>query len=142
MRILESAAKHGKLPYCRLYEKHFPSGEADGFIDLGQGALLAVGLCSRSEPQNFPVQTRGLMKKLIMTLALVLATGTAYGYECKVCHSKNPAMVRMHKALQGRNCFDCHKMGEKLMGKGIPKDKAAQIKRRESEQICFECHKK
>lgn len=48
----------------------------------------------------------------------------------------------MHKALKGRNCFDCHRMGEKLMGKGVPKDKAAQIKRRETEEICFECHKK
>ncbi|GAW68422.1 cytochrome C [Geoanaerobacter pelophilus] len=80
------------------------------------------------------------MKKLIPALALLLMASGAYGFECKVCHSKNPAMVRMHKALQGRNCFDCHRMGEKLMGKGIPKDKAAQIKRRESEQICFECH--
>lgn len=82
------------------------------------------------------------MKTLIPMLALLFAAGQVHGFECKVCHSKNPAMVRMHKELQGRNCFDCHRMGEKLMGKGIPKDKAAQIKRRESEQICFECHKK
>ena len=82
------------------------------------------------------------MRILIPTIALLLAAPTAFAYECKVCHSKNPAMVRMHKELQGRNCFSCHKMGEKLMGKGIPKDKAAQVQRREAEPICFECHKK
>lgn len=82
------------------------------------------------------------MKILIPAVALLLAANAASAFECKVCHSKNPAMVRMHKALQGRNCFDCHKMGEKLMGKGIPKDKSAQIKRRESDPICFECHKR
>ncbi|QWV93255.1 cytochrome c3 family protein [Geomonas oryzisoli] len=82
------------------------------------------------------------MKKTLLVLSLLLAAPAAYGFECNVCHSKNPAMVKMHKALKGRNCFDCHKMGEKLMGKGIPKDKAAQIKRRETEEICFECHKK
>lgn len=80
------------------------------------------------------------MNKLIPALALVFVAQAAHGFECKVCHSKNPAMVRMHKALQGRNCFDCHRVGEKLMGKGIPKDKAAQVKRRESEETCFECH--
>lgn len=82
------------------------------------------------------------MKILLPAIALLLVAGAASAFECKVCHSKNPAMVRMHKALQGRNCFDCHKMGQKLMGKGIPKDKAAQMKRRETEPICFECHKK
>lgn len=82
------------------------------------------------------------MMKLIPALVLLLAAHSAYGFECKVCHSKNPAMVLMHKELQGRNCFDCHRVGEKLMGKGIPKDRAAQIKRRESEAICFECHRK
>lgn len=82
------------------------------------------------------------MKRLILALVLLLAAQVAYGFECNVCHSKNPAMVKMHKALKGRNCFDCHRMGEKLMGKGIPKDKAAQLKRRETEEICFECHKK
>jgi hypothetical protein len=82
------------------------------------------------------------MKILLPALALFLLAQSALAFECNECHSKNPAMVRMHEALKGRWCFDCHRMGEKLMGKGVPKDKAAQIKRRESEQICFECHKK
>ena len=82
------------------------------------------------------------MKKLILPLTLLFAAQTAYGFECNECHSKNPAMVRMHKALQGRNCFDCHKIGEKLMGKAVPKDKATQIKRSLTDPLCVECHKK
>jgi len=27
---------------------------------------------------------------------------------CTVCHSKNPKMVRMHTALQYKDCFKCH----------------------------------
>jgi formate-dependent nitrite reductase cytochrome c552 subunit len=73
--------------------------------------------------------------------ALFLSYGTAQAFECKVCHSKNPAMVRMHKAVQGRGCFDCHKVGEKLMGKGQPKDPASLVKRRVADPLCVECHK-
>ena len=79
---------------------------------------------------------------LVMALLLCAQGAYAFSFECHECHSKNPAMVKMHKALEGRNCFDCHRMGEKLMGKAVPKDKAAQIKRRETEPICQECHKK
>lgn len=82
------------------------------------------------------------MKKPITCAILLLTAQTAFGFQCNECHSKNPALVRMHKALQGRGCFDCHKMGEKLMGKGIPKDKAAQVRRRATDPLCFECHEK
>jgi hypothetical protein len=69
-------------------------------------------------------------------------TTTASAMECNVCHSKNPAMVSMHKATQskGISCFDCHRIGEKLMGKGQPKDKVSQLKRRSTEEICKQCH--
>ncbi len=66
--------------------------------------------------------------------------GMACAFECKVCHSKNPAMVRMHRAVQGRGCFDCHIVGEKLMGKGQPKDRESLLKRRVSDLHCVECH--
>ena len=82
------------------------------------------------------------MKKAIPFIVLLLAAQTVQAFECNECHSKNPAMVRMHQAVQGRDCFACHKIGEKLMGKGIPKDKAAQMKRRESDPLCVECHQK
>lgn len=81
--------------------------------------------------------------KIALTAATLLMMATsAFAFQCNECHSKNPAMVKMHKALQGRNCFDCHKIGEKLMGKAVPKDKSSQIKRRESDPLCQECHKK
>ena len=82
------------------------------------------------------------MKRLVPAVLLLLVAQSSYGFQCNECHSKNPAMVRMHKALQGRNCFDCHQIGEKLMGKGIPKDKASQLQRQTTDPLCFECHKK
>lgn len=86
------------------------------------------------------------MRKFRLTSALLLCSFsffpcTAQAFECKVCHSKNPAMVQMHKAVQGRGCFDCHKVGEKLMGKGQPKDRESLLKRRVSDPLCVECHK-
>ena len=82
------------------------------------------------------------MKIVVPCIMFLLATQTVLAFQCNECHSKNPAMVRMHKALKGRDCFGCHKMGEKLMGKGIPKDKGAQVQRRVSDPLCVECHKK
>jgi len=82
------------------------------------------------------------MKKAVPVILFLLASQTAHAFQCNECHSKNPAMVRMHKAVQGRDCFACHKIGEKLMGKGIPKEKEAQMKRRESDPLCVECHQK
>ena len=82
------------------------------------------------------------MKTLIAAAAFLFIAQGAFGFQCNECHSKNPAMVRMHKALQGRDCFACHKIGEKLMGKGIPRDKVAQMSRRVSDPLCVECHKK
>jgi mono/diheme cytochrome c family protein len=51
-------------------------------------------------------------------------------------------MVAMHKALEGQNCFECHKVGEKLMGKGQPKDLNSLLKRRVSASECLPCHGK
>ncbi|GFO53556.1 hypothetical protein GMSM_05630 [Geomonas sp. Red276] len=82
------------------------------------------------------------MKKVLTLVALLLVSQSAYAFECHECHSKNPAMVKMHKALEGRNCFDCHKIGEKLMGKAVPKDKSAQLRRSQTDPMCVECHKK
>ena len=82
------------------------------------------------------------MKSLILTGAILFAAQTASGFQCNECHSKNPAMVRMHKALQGRNYFDCHQPGEKLMGKSVAKDKAAQLQRRKTDPLCVECHRR
>ncbi len=76
-----------------------------------------------------------------LLILLALTAPAARAFECNECHSKNPAMVKMHKALQGRGCFDCHKVGEKLMGKAQPKDRNSLLKRRVADPLCFECHK-
>ena len=70
----------------------------------------------------------------------LLSVPAAYAFQCNECHSKNPAMVRMHTAVQGRGCFGCHNIGENLMGKGLPKDLSLLMKRRATDQQCVECH--
>jgi hypothetical protein len=79
---------------------------------------------------------------LCTALAIILEGTVAAAFECKVCHSKNPKMVAMHKVLEGQNCFECHKVGEKLMGKGQPKDINSLLKRRATESECLPCHVK
>ncbi len=86
------------------------------------------------------------MKKLAvqagaLLIVVTLGAPAVHAFQCNECHSKNPAMVKMHKALQGRGCFDCHKVGEKLMGKAQPKDRDSLLKRRVTEPLCVECHK-
>jgi hypothetical protein len=75
-------------------------------------------------------------------LVLSLAGPAMAMFECTVCHSKNPAMVTMHRALQGQGCFGCHKPGEKLMGKQQPKDSASLLLRRVTDPLCVPCHKR
>jgi hypothetical protein len=82
------------------------------------------------------------MKILIAAIALLLSAQGAFAFECNECHSKNPKMVKMHEALHGRNCFDCHRIGEKLMGKAVPKDRSAQMARWGTDPLCVGCHKK
>jgi len=81
---------------------------------------------------------------LALSFALLHFPAGADAFECHVCHSKNPAMVRMHKATQAKEigCFDCHRVGEKLMGKGPPKDRESSMRRRVADQACVECHNK
>lgn len=87
------------------------------------------------------------MKNLAAATALLslcaAATPAAHAFQCNVCHSKNPAMVRMHKAVQAKDlgCFDCHKVGEKLMGKSQPKDRESLLARRAADPLCIGCHK-
>jgi hypothetical protein len=87
---------------------------------------------------------KNLAIALILGLCASARPEVAAAFECNVCHSKNPAMVKMHKATQSKEigCFDCHRIGEKLMGKGRPKDLASLLQRRIIEQICTECHRK
>lgn len=82
-------------------------------------------------------QVRSVIISLLLSLFCI---STTLAFECKVCHSKNPKMLEMHKRAEGHNCFGCHRVGERLMGKGVPKDRDAQIKRRSTEPVCLPCH--
>lgn len=77
---------------------------------------------------------------VILVLCLLIVS-PAIAFECTVCHSKNPAMVKMHTALRGQGCFGCHKVGDKLMGKSQPKDRDSLLKRRQSDELCLPCHR-
>ena len=54
---------------------------------------------------------------------------------CNVCHSKNPKMVNMHKALGFKDCFNCH-------GPGSKRTSQSQAKQMTSDPLCVDCHKK
>jgi hypothetical protein len=78
----------------------------------------------------------------VLAIFLLTNARAVSALECTVCHSKNPAMVKMHQATKDKDisCFDCHKIGEKLMGRGQPKDRDSLLKRRASEGVCKGCH--
>jgi len=51
------------------------------------------------------------MKNLLFISAamiVLLCAARPAAAACTVCHSKNPKMVTMHKALQYKDCFKCH----------------------------------
>lgn len=71
---------------------------------------------------------------LSVIIAMGLVSG-ASGFECKVCHSKNPKMVRMHQALGYKDCFKCHGLKKKKS----PDELKAQMT---SDERCVVCHVK
>jgi hypothetical protein len=54
--------------------------------------------------------------------------------ECKECHSRNPKLVTMHRALDFRNCAACH--GPRKLG-----PKADRHRQMEADPRCVPCHK-
>ena len=79
------------------------------------------------------------MKRVIpLALSLVLMmflTSAPVFAACNVCHSKNPKMVKMHEALQFKDCFKCHGSGQV---KKASEERAAQMK---SDPLCAGCHR-
>jgi hypothetical protein len=52
---------------------------------------------------------------------------------CNVCHSKNPKMVKMHEALEFKDCFKCHGFSEK-------KTTAMRKVQMMTDPLCTDCH--
>lgn len=76
-----------------------------------------------------------------VTLAIAIAPGYAQ-MECK-CHSKQPAMRRMHKLIGMTGCGNCHKKDENLMSKKNEQDSTAKVdlaKRIREDKLCIPCH--
>ncbi len=63
--------------------------------------------------------------------------------ECK-CHSKNPAMRRMHEVIGFKNCGNCHSKNDNLMKSGASYQKEDHRKKLEKrikeDQFCIPCH--
>jgi len=127
---------------------------------LSKTAISTVPLMSREPPtaQERTEEIRGpgkrsntwrcyLMKRhavcfLALSSALIIISSRAEAFKCLICHSKNPAMVKMHDAIRAKKigCFDCHRVGDKLMGKGRRKDRELLLQRKRSEMACIQCH--
>jgi len=72
---------------------------------------------------------------LLVSLAMIvlLCAAQPAAAACTVCHSKNPKMVSMHKALQYKDCFKCH---------GPSSDRKRPNARDEmtTDLLCVSCH--
>ncbi len=72
--------------------------------------------------------------RLVILLLILMPAQPSLSAACTVCHSKNPKMVRMHEALEYKDCFKCHgPMSERK----TPQAKDETVK----EVLCVACHK-
>jgi hypothetical protein len=53
-------------------------------------------------------------------------------HACTVCHSKDPKMVRMHEALEFKDCFLCHGPATKRSG-SPPQEQMS------TDKLCVRC---
>ena len=79
----------------------------------------------------------------IFSIVFIIAVSPSYAQmECK-CHSKQPAMRRMHERIGITGCGNCHKKEENLMSKRNEKDSSADAdlaKRKKEDSFCIPCH--
>ena len=75
---------------------------------------------------------KGLFLKIFFVTGIIIA-GWDCSSACTVCHSKNPKMVRMHEALEFKDCFTCHAKGLK----SSPEEKKVQMS---TDERCIRCH--
>ncbi len=92
--------------------------------------IMADFFCLRKIIDMRPAKAAFL---LFAAVALFVIHADAFG--CNVCHSKNPKMVKMHKELEYKDCFNCHGIGQRRS----PED---QKRLMVTDQRCIRCHKK
>lgn len=80
---------------------------------------------------------------IVFWMALTIAISPAYAQMECICHSKQPAMRRMHETIGMTGCGNCHKKDENLMSKRNEKDsvtKTNMAKRLGEDKFCVPCH--
>lgn len=117
-------------------ESRLVAGEVGSGIGRELSAIITmINIISNNPSARY----RGCMKTAkTYGLSLMVAGiifSPAYSSACNVCHSKNPNMVRMHEALEYKNCFSCHQPGQIKTG-------AERKIQMTSERQCSGCHKK
>jgi lipopolysaccharide biosynthesis regulator YciM len=87
---------------------------------------------------------RAIIASLVLAVALALAAGAQGGPsqrpKCSECHSKNPKLLAMHKALDYSNCRMCHISGVRSMDAMRMTEEEKQ--NRTTNRRCKACHKK
>jgi predicted CXXCH cytochrome family protein len=83
-------------------------------------------------PAGYDENMKNVLLVSSAVLVLLCAVRPAQA-ACTVCHSKNPKMVSMHKALQYKDCFKCH---------GPASDRKTPNARDEmtTDPLCVNCH--
>ncbi len=79
----------------------------------------------------------------IVLMTFIIGISHSYAQMQCVCHSKQPAMRRMHEQIGIKDCGNCHKKDEDLMSKKTEKDssvKANLAKRFRDDTFCAPCH--
>ncbi len=93
----------------------------------------------RREYEGGSVGFRFNVLLLLMAILVPISSADAQ-MECK-CHSKQPAMRRMHEIIGFSGCGDCHAKGENLMsGNRNPNRKTDLAKRMREDKSCIPCH--
>jgi predicted CXXCH cytochrome family protein len=92
-----------------------------------------IQIITVSRPLRYHI---AMNKSFYLMPLLAAATGLLTGapaFACNVCHSKNPKMVRMHEALEYKECFKCH-------GPASSRPDKDKQNERTTGPLCVNCH--
>ncbi len=91
---------------------------------------------------KLPVKNFKAYSAILLTAFIIVVSPSYAQMQC-ICHSKQPAMRRMHETIGMTGCGNCHKQNENLMSKRNAKDsatKASLAKRIREDESCVPCH--
>jgi hypothetical protein len=79
----------------------------------------------------------------LMMLIVPFVALSSYAQPACICHSKNPAMKRMHEVIGFKDCDNCHTKDENLMSGNREKgtnDRERLNARFKQDRFCLPCH--